>query len=142
MSTSDQQEATPQGSAGVPVAVSGRIPQLDGVRGLAIILVLIWHYFSMLVYPAESQFLFHFKQLFNLTWSGVDLFFVLSGFLIAGILVDQKGATNYFQVFYLRRTCRIMPLYFLIFFLYIGLARVPVFKGEAYKWVFADPLPL
>lgn len=84
---------------------SGRIPQLDGLRGLAIALVLVNHYSQPLDLPVLSR-------LTSLGWSGVDLFFVLSGFLIGGILLDARGSANYFQVFYLRRACRIFPLYF------------------------------
>jgi peptidoglycan/LPS O-acetylase OafA/YrhL len=52
-------------------------------------------------------------EILRLSWSGVDLFFVLSGFLIGGILIDNQQAKNYFQVFYLRRALRILPLYLL-----------------------------
>jgi peptidoglycan/LPS O-acetylase OafA/YrhL len=87
-----------------------RSPTLDAVRGIAILLVVIWHYFHTAPHgikiPPSNIFLV------NLTWSGVDLFFVLSGFLIGGILIDNRSATRYFSVFYIRRCARILPLYF------------------------------
>jgi peptidoglycan/LPS O-acetylase OafA/YrhL len=90
-----------------------RIPQLDAVRGLAILVVMM-HNIS-LKYP-----LFHSQWLFGDGWMGVDLFFVLSGFLITGILVDTKQSERYFKNFYVRRCLRIWPLYFsLIFFMFV-----------------------
>lgn len=92
---------------------SKRIPQLDGLRGIAILLILIWHYVVCQVSYFPNLFCVQVIQALNFTWSGVDLFFVLSGFLIGGILLDHRKADNYFQVFYIRRICRIFPLYFL-----------------------------
>jgi peptidoglycan/LPS O-acetylase OafA/YrhL len=90
-----------------------RIPQLDAVRGLAI-LVVMFHNISPR-YP-----LFHSDKLFSDGWMGVDLFFVLSGLLITGILLDTKESAGYFKNFYVRRCLRIWPLYYsLLFFMFV-----------------------
>jgi peptidoglycan/LPS O-acetylase OafA/YrhL len=99
-------------------ASSTRIPELDGIRGLAIGMVLVWHlYFSVIDAPMRSV-MAYVQAAGRLSWSGVDLFFVLSGFLIGGILLDNRDAANYFQVFYIRRFFRIVPVY--VFSLGIG----------------------
>jgi len=90
---------------------SKRIPALDGLRGLAILMVLMRH--TVFDLRSNSKLLSPFLTAGTLTWSGVDLFFVLSGFLIGGILVDVKLSANYFKTFYIRRAYRIFPLYFL-----------------------------
>jgi peptidoglycan/LPS O-acetylase OafA/YrhL len=90
-----------------------RIPELDGLRGLAILLVIVCHYVGN---PEHSPlgFLAHrFLLAFTIGWSGVDLFFVLSGFLIGGILLDARDSPNYFRAFYMRRVFRILPIYYL-----------------------------
>jgi len=110
-----------------------RVAQLDGVRGVAIALVLLSHYVHRQRVP-YSQFL-------NLTWSGVDLFFVLSGFLICGIVVDNRDAANLFRVFYARRVCRIFPLYFLLLGAFVVLAHTPLAGHTAFRWLFSNPLP-
>ena len=92
----------------VPKESKSRIPELDGLRGLAILLVLLYHFVSS---PRIQPPLFH--KLFAIGWSGVDLFFVLSGFLIGGILLDVRESPNYFRTFYGRRFYRIVPLYYL-----------------------------
>ncbi len=94
------------------------IPALDGIRGLAVLLVLYNH--MTLIDPVGGVGRI-FLASARLSWSGVDLFFVLSGFLITGILFDSKSDTHYFRNFYARRTVRIFPLYyaFLIFALLI-----------------------
>jgi peptidoglycan/LPS O-acetylase OafA/YrhL len=88
-----------------------RVPALDGVRGLAILLVLIAH-FRLVAGATLADRLYNTAALGG--YSGVDLFFVLSGFLITGILLDAKGndRTHYFRDFYARRALRILPLYY------------------------------
>ena len=86
---------------------NNRLPELDGLRALAILLVLLSHHLGSV--PIAS-----FRYVIEMGWVGVDLFFVLSGFLIGGILLDQRPATNYYRVFYLRRFFRIVPLYALL----------------------------
>jgi peptidoglycan/LPS O-acetylase OafA/YrhL len=81
-----------------------KIPQLDAVRALAI-LVVMFHNSGQL------------QPLFAQGWMGVDLFFVLSGFLITGILVDTRQSEGYFKNFYARRCLRIWPLYYSILLL-------------------------
>src|SRR5690349_9856042 len=71
-------------------------PGLDALRGLAILLVLLYHYFA-----------------FPIGWIGVDLFFVLSGFLITKSLLQLKEEPSYFQRFFVRRVFRIFPVYYL-----------------------------
>ncbi len=97
---------------------SQRIPALDGVRGIAILLVLLRHSIfameSAIGGPPATGFLAWFLAAGQLTWSGVDLFFVLSGFLIGGILLDARNSSRYFQTFYFRRFYRILPLYFVV----------------------------
>lgn len=108
-----------QPSAPRPGALqSGRIPELDGVRGVAILLVLVHHFAGLPFQAAPGLAAACAGRALGMTWSGVDLFFVLSGFLIGGILIDQKGARGFFKAFYLRRACRIFPLYtlWLLFF--------------------------
>ncbi|MGX1110557.1 acyltransferase family protein [Bradyrhizobium elkanii] len=81
---------------------------LDAIRGVAIGLVLIRHLFVE-IYPDSLL-----AKLFVLSACGVDLFFVLSGFLIGGILMDNRDKQNYFEIFYVRRALRILPLYALL----------------------------
>lgn len=94
---------------------TSRIPQLDGVRGLAIALVIAWHYVFLPLHDYQGSSGLHAVLASGrLTWSGVDLFFVLSGFLIGGILMDNSQAPNRFRAFYLRRAFRILPIYLLV----------------------------
>jgi peptidoglycan/LPS O-acetylase OafA/YrhL len=83
----------------------GHLPELDGLRGLAILLVLFFHFAADL--PRNVIFL----GPVYFGWSGVGLFFVLSGFLITRILLRTRRAEGYFRSFYVRRALRIFPLY-------------------------------
>jgi peptidoglycan/LPS O-acetylase OafA/YrhL len=93
----------------------GRIVELDGIRGIAILLVLLTHLFSysMMGKPWTGVAAIVMRATVP-GWLGVDLFFVLSGFLITGILVDSRQDIHYFRNFYARRALRILPLYLLV----------------------------
>ncbi|MFC5864662.1 acyltransferase family protein [Acidicapsa dinghuensis] len=82
------------------------ISEFDGVRALGVGSVLLGHFWQ----PSISKLVFQFGEL---AWIAVDGFFVLSGFLIAGILLDRIGRPRYFSTFYFRRTLRIFPVYYL-----------------------------
>jgi peptidoglycan/LPS O-acetylase OafA/YrhL len=97
----------------------GHIPALDGLRGWAIIWVVIWHYIEFL----RSWFP---------GWAGVDLFFVLSGYLITGRLIQTKGNPDYFSRFYRNRLLRIAPAYY---------AFLLCFFAAVYLFVKPDHLP-
>src|SRR5436190_4307303 len=119
-----------------------RIAQLDGVRGIAILLVLLWHYFAYPASVTSSKVVAQASQALSLTWTGVDLFFVLSGFLIAGIILEHRESSNFFQVFYVRRICRIFPLYFLLLGLFILMTALPIASSPDFAWLFEKPFPL
>ena len=86
--------------------------QLDGLRGLAILLVMAYHFCLTLAGFQTHQVGFP-LQLAQSGWMGVDLFFVLSGFLITNILVETRSGPHYFKNFLARRFLRIWPLYYL-----------------------------
>lgn len=86
-----------------------RIDALDGLRGIAAIMVIAWHLTGSMMSREGWTEAVYAATIFGRT--GVDLFFVLSGFLIIGILVDRRDSPNLFRVFYLRRACRIVPPY-------------------------------
>lgn len=118
------------------------IPELDGIRGLAILLVVVYHYFFEPAVVRPGSNLWHAIAPLRLGWTGVDLFFVLSGFLIGGILLDARGASNFFRTFYIRRFYRIVPIYavllglcFFITFL-VKRAYIPEFT-----WMTENRLP-
>jgi peptidoglycan/LPS O-acetylase OafA/YrhL len=103
-----------------------RVPLLDGIRGVAILLVLWAHFVPDIAIPIRA--LEWFRKTTTAGWTGVDLFFVLSGFLITGILLDTKASTHYFRNFYGRRFLRIFPLYYMA--LVFALVILPTLHSE------------
>jgi peptidoglycan/LPS O-acetylase OafA/YrhL len=101
-----------------------RLPALDGLRGIAILAVFFRHYAGGLEKNANSTGMHVLGMLFNFGWTGVDLFFVLSGFLITGILFDTQGHPDYYKNFYARRALRILPPYYLLASIYLALTPV------------------
>jgi peptidoglycan/LPS O-acetylase OafA/YrhL len=100
------------------------IPALDGVRGLAVLTVMILHFTIVEPTSVAAETL---VELIHLGWAGVDLFFVLSGFLITGILLDSKDRPSFFRNFYARRALRIFPLFYV--FLLAVLVVWPAVSG-------------
>ena len=96
-------------------------PALDGLRGIAILSVMLNHY-GPFVFTGGAAWQQGMALATKRAYLGVDLFFVLSGFLITGILLDSRGSPNYLKRFYWRRSLRIFPLYFfyllVIFFIF------------------------
>lgn len=117
-----------------------RITELDGLRGLAILLILLLHYFVGAIKFQPGSPGAYVLACFRLTWTGVDLFFVLSGFLIGGILLRQAASPNYYRAFYVRRICRIFPLYYLNIILFFVLLFI--FVTSLSYWLFKNPAPL
>lgn len=97
---------------GLTTAATPHLPGLDGLRGVAVILVMGVHFLGGAQADTPLQGLL--VRIATQGWIGVDLFFVLSGFLITGLLVDSKGTSHFFRNFYARRTLRIFPLYYFV----------------------------
>ena len=104
-----------------------RVPELDGLRGLAILLVVICHYIANAEHAPLGFWWDHFFSVLTVGWGGVDLFFVLSGFLIGGILLDARHSPQYFRTFYMRRVHRILPIYYAWVALYAAIAAVGLY---------------
>jgi peptidoglycan/LPS O-acetylase OafA/YrhL len=88
---------------------------------MAILLVIFFHYTNGEPLTRLSGAAYYLQRGAACGWTGVNLFFALSGFLIGGILIDARGSNSYFRTFYIRRFFRIIPIYYLWICLYVGL---------------------
>lgn len=135
-------ETAPQDSAGegngVPAAGKSSlvdldtwIPALDGLRAIAILLVFFFHAvhpWKMQDSMLSSRFWEFVGGVSRIGWMGVDVFFVLSGFLITGILLRTRDTPHYFRNFYARRTLRIFPMYYAA--LLLAHVAIPLAMGK------------
>lgn len=97
--------------------LSKRMLELDGLRGFALLLVISKHY-DLGLPGARNSGVIAFLNHFYFSFSGADFFIVLMGFLLGGILLDAGSSPNYYRTFFLRRGCRIAPLYYLTLLLF------------------------
>lgn len=109
-----------------------RVKELDGLRALAILLVVAWHYLGIVGGPDSTLW-----RVFIFGRTGVDLFFVLSGYLITRILLANTESPNYFATFYGRRSFRILPIYFVMLAIYLIGRQL----GGSAPILFGGPLP-
>jgi peptidoglycan/LPS O-acetylase OafA/YrhL len=114
---------------------SKRVLALDGLRGIAIVSVLVLHCFWCESFSFSAKLL---DFSVGWGWGGVQLFFVLSGFLLTGILLQEKGRPGYIKAFYIRRFLRILPLYFIFLAAYSLLRGVNPHEGGLCYWTFTS----
>jgi peptidoglycan/LPS O-acetylase OafA/YrhL len=119
------QECVNKSNSVTSVPFGKRLKSLDGLRGLAILAVIAEH--TLRLHEPSTMFSKLWAAVQESSWAGVDLFFVLSGFLITGILLDSRHDKRYFLNFYARRTLRIFPLYYAV--LAVAILIVPAVVG-------------
>lgn len=105
-----------------------RFSELDGMRGLASLMVISYHIFKRGEYFTNNSVLHFITNLSLYNWYALDTFFVLSGFLITSILLRTKGEPNFFRNFYVRRSLRVFPLYY--FALIVIISILPLVEPE------------
>jgi peptidoglycan/LPS O-acetylase OafA/YrhL len=117
-----------------------RVAELDGLRGIAILAAVLYHYANNLIDADASKFNLVLKSITHFFYTSIDMFFILSGFLLGGILLRNKQSGNFFKTFYMRRIYRIIPLYLLLLLLVILICNLGIGKGT--EWWFNDKIPL
>ncbi|MBI4500227.1 MAG: acyltransferase [Gemmatimonadetes bacterium] len=115
------------------------LPVLDGLRGVAILLVLLTHAVALPLEPATTGLDVWAHAIARVGWTGVDLFFVLSGFLITGILLDTRDEPRRWSRFYARRALRIFPLYYgVLIAIFVVLPRLVAWSEPQYHTLQAN----
>ncbi|MCD6017957.1 MAG: acyltransferase 3 [Bacteroidetes bacterium] len=122
------------------------IKELDGLRGIACLLVLIHHCFTGVLGKEPTGLSGTLLDIVQVLFvSGVDLFYVLSGFLVGGIIIDNARSPNFIKVFFIRRVCRIFPIYYLLilsfavglyFFIDIPWTKIALLKNPYPIWTY------
>jgi peptidoglycan/LPS O-acetylase OafA/YrhL len=128
------------------------IPILDGIRAYAILMVCVAHFFQVdeaALYETNLYLGILLFKLSQLGLTGVELFFLLSGFLITNILLDAKSSSTYFSTFFIRRFLRIFPLYYfalVVSFFFLPLFYTPdaagqgVIEHQVWLWTYTSNL--
>lgn len=113
------------------------MPELDVLRGVAVLGVLLLHGFSWQYSPRSfGKWGGAMIRLTQPGWVGINLFFVLSGFLITGILLDSKSRPDFYRRFYVRRALRILPAYYALLLLLLLLrSSSPAFVGLSFIYL-------
>jgi peptidoglycan/LPS O-acetylase OafA/YrhL len=125
-----------------PLKLPQYIPALDGLRAIAILLVIAAHFATSGQIPTRLQ-----SYIFTVGKTGVDLFFVLSGFLITRLLLASRGQPGFLKNFYARRVLRIFPAYYgFLIFLYLlvplfRIAQAPPFRVQIWTWTYLQNIP-
>ncbi len=116
------------------LSLRGHLPALDGVRGMAILMVLLLHFVGNIIPTNAIE-----RAIVGVTnygSYGVELFFILSGFLITGILYDSRNKPSYFRNFYMRRVLRIFPLYYgVLALVFVVAPLIPLLRGSTLDYL-------
>ncbi|RYE28256.1 MAG: acyltransferase, partial [Sphingobacteriales bacterium] len=107
-----------------------RIPAIDGFRAIAILMVIAFHYINNQLVGTTTGIGRVLYQLTGFGWVGVDLFFVLSGFLIGSILLINRTSPKLFKTFYIRRLLRIVPNYYFLLVIFLLVKSLSYFKDD------------
>jgi peptidoglycan/LPS O-acetylase OafA/YrhL len=135
LSRSSSGSSAPPASETVP----DHVPALDGLRGVAVLCVMIYHFGTAHGFGGDAYVTKKILGAFCNLWTGVDIFFTLSGFLITGILLRVKSEPGYFSKFYVRRALRIFPIYYLLLvvvFIVLPLMNLPALQNPGMQRVY------